>query len=127
VSAARYQVAVPTDTTLPWAPTLQHPGSMHRQSVWRERATDGDQPLPLWLRVALLAYSRHRANGHAVFGQSGLTKELDVQSTQLYRAIATAKKYKWIANESTTRCLVVPAYAVSRGIGNPNDRCPIHG
>jgi hypothetical protein len=83
--------------------------------------------LPLWLRVALLAYSHHRANGHAVFGRRELAKELDVQSSQLYRAIATAKKYKWIADESTTRCLVVPSYAVALGIGNSNDKCPIHG
>jgi hypothetical protein len=46
------------------------PWAKHYQHAWEERS--GDPNLPDWLRVAALAYGKHSANGHAVFGPGDL-------------------------------------------------------
>jgi hypothetical protein len=109
-----------------WQPTLKHPGSFHRQSIWRERALDTKQPLPKWIRLALLAYAHHRANGHANFKAGELQKELNTNRRQLLRALADAVKYGWLDVRSNDRCLVVPQHAIYRGLGNHRDPCEIH-
>jgi len=113
---------------LPWLPSLQHPGSMHRQSTWEERATDAHVPLPMWQRVAFLAYARHRGNGHAPFAEGELLTL--VQKAQpkageraLWRALADAKRYGYLDDRSSLRCLVVPPTSVAQGLGHYNDPC----
>lgn len=113
------------------------PFGMHDQRTWEERA--GDQRLPYWLRVAALAFGKHRANGHASFsaGQislilgrvtlpEGEVIPLDKGSTQ--RAIRKAIEYGWLSPESGSLCLVVPGNAVDGGYGGgPNTPCQKHG
>ena len=107
---------------------------MHRQSVWAERA--GDPDLPDWLRVAAVAYGKHRANGHANFSRGALrlvlatvdreTAEMK-ENENVSRAIATAVRYGFLARGSNTRCLVVPQHAVEGGLGSVHSPCVIHG
>lgn len=117
------------DTDLPWTFTRHHPGSMHRQSTWRERALNFDRPLPLWLRVAFLAYAHHKPNGHATFAKGELLKTLNdaagcavkprcLTESQLYKALAEAKDYEYLDGKSSLRCLIVPASSVTGGYGD---------
>jgi hypothetical protein len=113
----------------------QNPFSLHRQGVWTER---GRNPaLPTWLRVAALAFGKHKKNGHAHFASGELAKLLAKpgpdgvpklpSSSGVANAIKRAKAYGFIAEESTARCLVVPAHAVEGGMGGtPWTACPIH-
>jgi hypothetical protein len=115
--------------------SVQNPYAMHYQSVWGERAADPS--LPLWIRLASLAFASHRANGHANFdlrelslilgkpGEDGAWEYVD--KSAISRAIAAAKKAGWIAEESNAKCLVVPYHAITGGMGNPNEKCSVHG
>lgn len=114
---------------------VQNPWSRHYQAVWEERAAD--RGLPLWLRIAALAYGKHRANGHAAFGRGMVALTLGtppsdhgpaqpVDSANLRRALNTAVQRGWLASGSSTRCLVVPAHAITGGLGNPSELCPVH-
>ena len=53
---------------------VSNPWSAHYQGVWMERPQN--PVLPLWLRVAALAFGRHRVNGHANFAKGELCKLL---------------------------------------------------
>lgn len=108
---------------------------MHRQSFWEEVAADTE--LPLWNRVAALAFACHRRNGHANFvgknrelafllGKPGKGGWEHVPSDQISRAIKRAKKAGWIAEESNSRCLVVPHHAIAGGLGNEHENCSVH-
>lgn len=108
---------------------------MHRQSFWEEVAADRD--LPLWQRVAALAFACHRANGHANFigknreiafllGRDGPSGRECVPANRISEAIARAKKAKWIDNESNSRCLVVPRHSIQGGLGKERDKCSVH-
>lgn len=114
-------------TSKPWARHFQH--------VWEERA--GSRSLPDWLRVACLAYGSHRANGHANFRRgevalvlarldeaTGVVTPLARQG--VHRAIKVAVGNGWLAVGSTARCLIVPAHAVTGGLGRAEDACPQH-
>lgn len=46
----------------------------HYQNAWEERS--GDHRLPMWLRVACLAYGMHKANGHAQFSRGDVSLTL---------------------------------------------------
>lgn len=107
----------------------------HYQSGWQERAAN--PRLPLWLRVAALAYGNHRANGHANFrpGEVALAlSTIDVRTGEIctpdrqavYRAVRVATDYGWLAQDSRTTCLVVPAHAVGGGLGSAEAPCPVH-
>lgn len=96
----------------------------HYQSIWRERADDAS--LPLWLRVAALAYGTHRGNGHANFRPNGIAAILGKPADRISRAIADAKRRGWLAPESSARCLVVPPHAIRGGNGHPNEICAVH-
>jgi hypothetical protein len=107
--------------------------SKHYHGVWAERSANTQ--LPDWLRVAALAYGRHKANGHAEFGPGDVAYVLgkvDEQTGEFQpnenvtRAIRTAVKYGFLAEGSKSRCLVVPAHAIEGGLGNPHARCPMH-
>lgn len=107
--------------------------SRHYQHAWEERS--GNPALPKWLRVAALAYGKHAANGHAVFGAGDVALVLgDVDRAtgaitpdrNVKRAIDTAVQYGWLASGSKSRCLIVPSHAVSGGLGNEHATCPQH-
>jgi len=113
----------------------ENPWARHYQSAWLERTADAY--LPLWLRVASLAFGCHRANGHArfkpgevamVFGtvdpDTGAIQPQDKHNIQ--RAIRAAESRGWLAEGSSSLCLVVPAHAVEGGLGHPSEECPIH-
>lgn len=112
----------------------ENPFSMHRQSFWEEVAADAS--LPLWQRVAALAFACHRRNGHANFVAKNrelaylLGKPGDdwtyVPADRISRAIARAKDAGWIAVESNSRCLVVPAHAIEGGLGSVYEKCAVH-
>jgi hypothetical protein len=111
----------------------ERPWARHYQHAWEERS--GDPNLPDWLRVAALAYGKHAANGHAVFGPGDLalvlgrvdptTGEIS-RNDNVSRAIVTAVKHGWLAKGSKARCLIVPAFAVTGGLGSEFARCAIH-
>jgi hypothetical protein len=107
---------------------------MHRQAVWKERAASraANPTMPLWIRVASLAFGCHRRNGHATFKPGEIAEILGtpgepLSPSSVSNAVKLAKNAGWIAEESSARCLVVPPHAVQGGLGHPNDRCPIHG
>lgn len=115
--------------------THEHSWARHYQSVWLERTADDH--MPMWLRVAFLAYGSHRANGHArfkpgeigeVFGTvdavTGEIKPADKHNVQ--RAIRNATKRGWLAEGSSTLCLIVPAHAIEGGLGYPTEKCSLH-
>lgn len=106
----------------------------HDQHAWEERS--GDPQLPDWLRVAALAYGKHRANGHANFGAGDVALVLGridyatgevVPNANVSRAIKRAVKYGWLGRGSKSRCLIVPGHAIAGGIGNEYAPCPVHG
>jgi hypothetical protein len=115
---------------------VMNPWTKHYQAEWENRAADVG--LPLWLRVAALAYGRHEANGHANFRRGELSWILGrppsaaspsfkrVDRTYLRNAIAVAVRHKWLAEGSCSECLVVPAHAVEGPVGNPDKPCPVH-
>lgn len=76
------------------------PWAKHAQIEWENRAAD--TTLPLWLRVACLAYGRHEANGHANFGRG------------------------WLAMGSCSECLIVPAHAIEGPLGSAEKPCAVH-
>lgn len=113
---------------------VANPWSRHYQSVWHERTAD--KRLPLWLRTACLAYGAHRANGHArfkpgeiamIFGtvdpETGEIKSQDKANIQ--RAIRSAIGAGWLAPTSSTLCLVVPAHAITGGLGYEQEKCTL--
>lgn len=114
----------------------EQPWARHYQHVWHERTAD--TRLPLWLRIAFLALGSHRANGHArfkpgeiaeVFGggidpKTGEIRTLDKHNLQ--RAIRNAVDRGWLAEGSSSLCLIVPAHAVQGGLGYAAEKCPIH-
>lgn len=115
--------------------SAQNPFALHRQGVWTERSRN--TALPGWLRVAALAYGRHKRNGHAQFAEGelanllakpnrdGMIKAPSAQNVS--NMIAAAKLHGFIAAESNARCLVVPRHAVEGGMGGAEwTRCIIH-
>lgn len=107
-----------------WVMNLQDPGAQHRQSTWLTRAHDTE--LPLWQRVAMLAYGCHKSNGHANFEPGYLAGVLDKPSAAVSRAIAKSKAKGWIGMESTARCLVVRPDTISGGLGHQHAWCRVH-
>lgn len=112
-----------------------NPFSMHRQSFWEE--VSAGVGLPLWQRVAALAFACHRRNGHANFVAKN--HELAfllanpekhgsecVPVDQISRAIARAKKAGWISEQSNSHCLAIPMHAISGGLGREYEKCAIH-
>jgi hypothetical protein len=102
----------------------------HYQSVWQERAARRN--LPNWLRVAALAYGAHAANGHALFKPGDLAVALGepgrpMNKHNVQRAIKTAVDNGWLSSLSGSTCLVVPAHAITGGMGRPGQLCPVHG
>lgn len=108
--------------------------SRHYQEPWAEDALNPAYPMPL--RVAFLAFGRHRANGHATFRQGEVANVLghfDDHGTwvpadrrTVYRAIARAVEYGLLDEGSKTLCLVVPSHRIQGGMGSPETPCRRH-
>jgi hypothetical protein len=114
---------------------VANPWAKHFQSAWENRAADAN--LPLWARVASLAYARHEANGHANFHRGDLSWILGKSSADgsgftrrdrhtIRDAIATAVRYGFLAEHSCSTCLVVPREAIEGPVGNPHKPCSVH-
>jgi hypothetical protein len=82
-------------------------------AFWSERARNTD--LPIWLRLAALAYSSHTKNGHATFMLAlestlpevlGMTNKHPLQ--QIRNEIRRAIRHGFLAEESNHLCLVLP-------------------
>jgi hypothetical protein len=112
-----------------------NPYARHYQAAWDNRAAN--HHLPLWVRIVCLAYGRHKANGHAVFGRGDLTwilgtpphdgKPFQRANRQAVRnAIAAAVKYGFLDDGSCTECLVVPGHAIQGPHGKADAPCPVH-
>jgi hypothetical protein len=110
------------------------PWARHYQSVWENRAANPN--LPLWARVVALAYGTHEANLHANFKRGELSWILGEPGADgkpfkrrdratLRNAIAIAVKYGWLAEGSSSECLVVPEGTVVGPIGDPTKPCPV--
>ena len=102
---------------------IQNPWAMHYQAGWRERADDTS--LPLWLRVAALAYGRHGRNGHANFGPGEIAAILGTNGTRVSDAIKLAIQHKFLHESSKARCL--RPLNVAGGPGSPYEVCRVHG
>lgn len=104
--------------------------SRHNQDEWHRRA--GDTRLPKWLRVAALAYGSHGNNGHASFKRGDVAIALGepgapVGRRRLHEHIQQAIDFGWLAEGSTSMCLIVPPYAIDKGaIGEPKKPCRTH-
>ena len=106
----------------------------HFQEAWADDALNPIYPMPL--RVAFLAFGRHRANGHAIFGQGEIANTLghhdDVggwvpaDRRTVHRAITKAVSYGLLDSTSKALCLVVPKHRVAGGMGNPETPCRRH-
>lgn len=102
----------------------------HSREEWHRRS--GDPRLPKWLRVAALAYGSHGNNGHASFKRGDVAATLGMPGEpldrrRLHEHIAMAVEFGWLADGSTSMCLIVPFHAVDKGpIGKPKKPCPIH-
>jgi hypothetical protein len=112
-----------------------NPWTRHYQAAWENRAAA--HHLPLWARVFSLAYGRHHANGHAVFGRGELmwilgTPPHDGKPFQkatrqsVNAAIKAAAKYGFLDEGSCTECLVVPGHAIQGPQGRHDAPCPVH-
>ena len=71
----------------------QHPGVIHFQDGWRERALDRRVPITLWLRVTFFCYGSQKKNGHAVFAEGELARVFGKSSSEVSRALATAIRW----------------------------------
>jgi hypothetical protein len=111
------------------------PWAKHYQSAWDNRAANTD--LPLWMRVASLAYGRHEANGHTNFQRGDLSWILgkplksggDFKRRDRHTirdAIAVAVKYGLLAEGSCSECLVVSPHTIEGPLGNPHKPCAVH-
>lgn len=110
--------------------------SKHYQSAWRERSQD--YSLPLWLRIASLAYGTHSANGHSEFAAGEIAQRIETvnKSTgeirnpvrqEVQRAIKEAVAYGFLSSRSGSLCLVVPPHTVAGGMGSEHEPCATHG
>lgn len=114
--------------------TAEGSWSRHYQEPWAEDALNATYPMPL--RVAFLAFGRHRANGHAVFRQGEVSNVLgrfDDHGTwvaadrrTVHRAIRHAVTYGLLAEGSKALCLIVPSHRVAGGMGSPESDCKRH-
>jgi hypothetical protein len=83
-------------------------------------------PQPLALKVALLAYARLQANGHARFQRGELAELTDKRRQDIDRAIRIAVKNGWLHEASCTECLIPPGDFIEMSWGNSRKACSIH-
>lgn len=108
--------------------------SIFYQQPWHVDSLNPRFPLPL--RVAFLAFSAHRANGHANFGRGEVSKVLShvdesgalvaADRRTVSRAIAQAVDFGMLEAGSHSMCLIVPKHRVFAGRGNPSAPCDRH-
>jgi hypothetical protein len=107
--------------------TREHPGGKHFFSYWQEHADNED--LPLWLRLAALAYCSHRKNGHATFflnGESTLPKQLGKTKRHIHNEIKNAVACGFLAEGSNSCCLIIPDGITGGAEGNKFAECKHH-
>lgn len=103
------------------------PAGIHFFSFWSERAKD--ETAPLWLRLAALAYSHHRKNGHASFAlgsESTLPEVLGKSRVQIQNEIRRAVQRGYLDEQSNINCLVLPYEICGGAEGHPMGLCDKH-
>ena len=105
----------------------------HADEFSREQART---PQPLQYRLFWLACERANVIGHAEFGPGQLAlllaqpgehgEAVTPTKASVSRAIGTAKALGLLDEQSSARCLVLPANSVQRG-GTGNKSCAHHG
>lgn len=103
---------------------ILHPWRKHYQEFFREQSRDNDRSL--WDRLAFLAWSSARRNGHANFRPGELADTFRVGPNRISEGIAGARAKGLIGMESKPTCLVVPAYIAEGGDGNEFEICGVH-
>lgn len=99
----------------------------HRQGHWLEWA--GSTEFPDHLRVAFVAFGRHRANGHARLEREELRCYLVRRDGTLpdrrsvYRSVRRAAGLGLVVDTSTALCLVVSSHDVQGGHGESDAPC----
>lgn len=113
------------------------PWTAHYMDVWQSRS--GDPRLPMWLRIASLAYGGMERNGHCPLAPGDIEVVLatvDPETGAVYeprpdnvnRAIKTAIEYGFIGEGSHRQCLIVPPYMADGGVrGHAHATCKRHG
>jgi hypothetical protein len=104
--------------------SVQPPWNKASRAGFERRAAKLQQPL--WLKVALLAYARVGANGHANFARGELEVLFDQKRQNIDRAIRKAITEDWLQEESCSECLLPPADFIEMSFGNSQQVCRIH-
>ncbi|KXP02210.1 hypothetical protein AXK59_16755 [Tsukamurella tyrosinosolvens] len=73
-----------------------------------------DVELPVWQRVAFLAYARADTSGHVPFNGNRIAEILDRPVRRVTEAIAKAVERGWLQDGSSRHCLVIPTPMRSR-------------
>lgn len=103
--------------------TVEPPWIKASQQGWTDRAYG---PIPLWLSITCLAYSRVKATGHAPFQRGELSRTLGKSRQDIDRAIRTAVTKGWLLDESCSECLLPPGDFIEMSFGNSRERCTTH-
>jgi hypothetical protein len=108
--------------------------SKHFHEAYLEDAANPAYPNAI--RVAYLAYGKHKANGHARFKQREIANVLGAFATDgtfepaskyvVDRAIKTAISYGLLAPESKALCLIVPGHRIRGYHGDAEAPCDRH-
>lgn len=113
----------------------QKPWDRHYLDHWLEKTANRE--LPAWVRVSLLAYGSHRANGHAPFKPGDIALVLGtvdkatgeirpMDKSNVQREIRRAVQAGWLDDRSSSLCLVVLGHQITGGLGDPGERCDRH-
>jgi hypothetical protein len=104
-----------------------NPAGLHLHSYWQDRA--GDDKLPIWLRLAAIAYASHHKNGHATFymsGESTLPKTLGRDKRVIQNELKKAIDRGFLAEQSNINCLVLPDGIFGGAEGHKFADCKLH-
>lgn len=104
--------------------TVEPPWNKGSRAGFERRALKLQQPL--WLKVALLAYARVGANGHANFQRGELEAIFGQKRQNIDRAIRKAITEDWLQEESCSECLLPPGDFIEMSFGNDQQACKIH-
>jgi hypothetical protein len=104
-----------------------NPAGIYLHSYWQARADD--TTLPIWLRLAVLAYASHSKNGHATFymsGESTLPKALNKDKHVIQKEMKKAIDRGFLASDSNVNCLVLPDGVFGGAEGHKFAECKLH-
>jgi hypothetical protein len=100
---------------------------MYQHAFWQARADD--TTLPIWLRIAAVAYASHTKNGHSTHflaGESTLPQALKKDKRIVQNELRKAIDRGWLAEESNVNCLVLPDGMFGGAKGHKFAECKLH-